>query len=368
MSESKSSGPRPLAARPPIRVLVVDDSALVRELLTGILSSDPEIEVVGTAPDPLIAREKIKALSPDVLTLDVEMPHMNGIDFLERLMRLRPIPVVMISTLTTEGADTALRALELGAIDCVAKPTQRLTDSIGGLSDEIRAKVKNAARARVRSGSRTKPLATPGPAAIDAAGSTRFSHLDVIGIGASTGGVEAISEVLAAMPADAPGIAIVQHLPGSFTGRFAARLNALLPLTVAEARDGAPIQPGTVHIGCGGRDFEVARGVGGRPICRLSDGAPGAPHVPSIDRLFASLTQFGKASAGVLLTGMGRDGAAGLKSMRDAGALTIVQDEATSVVYGMPRAAAEAGAAALQLPLTRIAAAILEPIQSTDGG
>lgn len=349
-----------------IRVLVVDDSALVRELLTGILSSDPEIEVVGVAPDPLVAREKIKSLKPDVLTLDVEMPHMNGIEFLERIMRLRPMPVVMISTLTTEGADTTLRALELGAIDYVAKPTRRLSESIGGLSEEIRTKVKTAARARVRGGHAPKPAPVPMAEPDSDAATPRFSHLDVIGIGASTGGVEAIGEILATVPKDAPGIVIVQHLPESFTGRFAARLDASLSLTVVEARDGAPVLPGTVHIGRGGRDFEVMKDASGRPICRLLDGTPGALHVPSIDRLLTSVARFGKRGAGVILTGMGRDGAAGLKAMRDAGALTIAQDAATAVVYGMPRAAVETGAATLQLPLQRIVAAMLEPSSTTE--
>ncbi len=370
MSGSEPSGRAQQGAG--IRVLIVDDSALVREMLTGILSSDPEIEVVGAAPDPIIAREKIKVLSPDVITLDVEMPHMNGIDFLERIMRLRPMPVVMISTLTTEGADTTLRALELGAVDYVAKPTRRLSESIVGLSEEICTKVKTAARARVRGGSAMRPAPGPKPipkpdAPADSA-SNRFPHLDVIGIGASTGGVEAIGEILSTVPPDAPGIVIVQHLPGTFTGRFAARLDASLPLTVAEARDGAPVLPGTVHIGRGGRDFEVGRDGNGRPVCRLVDEVPGTIHVPSIDRLFASLARFGSRSTGVLLTGMGRDGAAGLKAMRDAGALTIAQDAATSVVYGMPRVAAEAGAAVRQLPLQRIAAAMLEPTPSEERG
>jgi two-component system, chemotaxis family, protein-glutamate methylesterase/glutaminase len=355
-------------AGPAIRVLIVDDSALVRELLNGILSADPEIEVVGVAPDPLVAREKIKALSPDVITLDVEMPHMNGIDFLERIMRLRPMPVVMISTLTTEGADTTLRALELGAVDYVAKPTRRLSESIGGLAEEIRTKVKTAARARVRGAAGPRPAAMPKPAAVGEAVRSGYPHLDILGIGASTGGVEAIGEVLQAMPADAPGIVIVQHLPGSFTGRFASRLDGVLPRAVAEARDGAPILPGTVHIGRGGQDFEVRRDPGGRPICRLVEGAPGALHVPSIDRLFASLAAFGPRAAGAVLTGMGRDGAAGLKAMRDAGALTVAQDASTSVVYGMPRAAVEAGAATLQLPLQRIAAAMLDPKTSASQG
>jgi two-component system, chemotaxis family, protein-glutamate methylesterase/glutaminase len=366
MSASEPPGGARAGEGAAVRVLIVDDSALVRELLTGILSSDPEIEVIGVAPDPLVARDKIKTLKPDVLTLDVEMPHMNGIEFLERIMRLRPMPVVMISTLTTDGADTTLRALELGAVDYVAKPTRRLSESIGGLSEEIRTKVKTAARARVRGGAASRHAAAPRPEAAPDSASPRFTHLDLIGIGASTGGVEAIGEVLAAMPKDAPGIVIVQHLPESFTGRFAARLDASLDLAVAEARDGAPVLPGTVHIGRGGKDFEVVLDPKGRPVCRLSAGAPGTLHIPSIDRLFTSLARFGNRSVGALLTGMGRDGAAGLKAMRDAGALTIAQDAATSVVYGMPRAAAEAGAALRQLPLQRIAQAMLEPLATTE--
>ncbi len=342
-----------------IRVLIIDDSALVREMLTAILSADPELEVAGTAPDPIIAREKIKALNPDVLTLDVEMPRMNGIEFLERLMRMRPMPVVMISTLTQDGADTTLRALELGAVDYVAKPTQRLSESFDGLKQEICAKVKTAAAARVRGAPTTRPAAQPAPAA--AGDPARFGHVDVVALGASTGGVEAVGEILAAVPADAPGIVVVQHLPANFTARFAARLDSTLALKVSEAVDGAAILPGTVHVGRGGQHLEVARDGDGRPVCRLVDAPPETGHLPSIDRLFRSLAPFGKRAVGVILTGMGRDGVAGLKAMREAGALTIAQDSATSVVYGMPRAATEAGAAKLELPLSRIAAAMLEP-------
>jgi len=353
MSASDSASPKRT------RVLIVDDSALVREMLTAILSADPEIEVAGTAPDPIIARDKIKALNPDVLTLDVEMPRMNGIEFLERLMRMRPMPVVMISTLTQDGADTTLRALELGAVDYVAKPTQRLSESLDTLKQEICTKVKTAAAARVRGAPQVRP---PAPVAAPEAGAdARFGHLDVIAMGASTGGVEALGEILAAVPPDAPGIAIVQHLPANFTARFAARLDSTLALKVFEAVDGAAILPGTVHVGRGGVHLEVARDESGRPVCRLVDAPPETGHLPSIDRLFRSLAPFGRRAAGVILTGMGRDGVAGLKAMREAGALTIAQDQATSVVYGMPRAAAEAGAAKLELPLSRIAAAMLDP-------
>jgi two-component system, chemotaxis family, protein-glutamate methylesterase/glutaminase len=360
MSESDT----PATGRRPARVLIIDDSALVREMLTGILSADPDLEVVGTAPDPIIARDKIKALNPDVLTLDVEMPRMNGIDFLERLMRMRPMPVVMISTLTQDGADTTLRALELGAVDYVAKPTQRLSESFDALKLEICTKVKTAAAARVRGMQAARPAASTAAPAGDPA---RFGHLDIVAIGASTGGVEAIGEILASVPADAPGIVVVQHLPANFTGRFAARLDASLALKVVEAADGAVILPGTVHVGRGGQHLEVARDGAGRPMCRLVDGPAESGHLPSIDRLFRSLVPFGRRAAGVILTGMGRDGVLGLKAMRDAGALTIAQDAATSVVYGMPRAAAEAGAARLELPLSRIATAMLEPDKTPDG-
>ncbi len=350
----------------PARVLIIDDSALVRELLTGIISSDPRLTVVGTAPDPIIARDKIKALSPDVLTLDVEMPRMNGIEFLEKIMRLRPMPVVMISTLTREGADTTLRALELGAFDYVAKPTQRLTEAIEPLKREICDKVAAAAKARVR-GLPASPKAAHAMPAADAADPTRYAALDVIGLGASTGGVEALGELLSAIPPDAPGIAIVQHLPGAYTSRFAARLDGQLPLKVVEAEDGMPIHPGHVYIGRGEKCFEVRKGPGGKPICRIADGEKESGHLPSIDRLFASLAAFGPRAAGALLTGMGRDGVNGLKQMRMAGAVTIAQDQATSVVYGMPRAAMEEGAAARQLALPRIAAALLEAASHKTG-
>ncbi|MCA0448725.1 MAG: chemotaxis response regulator protein-glutamate methylesterase [Proteobacteria bacterium] len=350
----------------PARVLIIDDSALVRELLTGIISSDPRLTVVGTAPDPIIARDKIKALSPDVLTLDVEMPRMNGIEFLEKIMRLRPMPVVMISTLTREGADTTLRALELGAFDYVAKPTQRLTEAIEPLKREICDKVAAAAKARVRGLSPSPKPAHAVPVA-DASDPARYAGVDVIGLGASTGGVEALGEVLSAIPPDAPAIAIVQHLPGAYTARFAARLDGQLRLKVVEAEDGMPMQPGHVYIGRGEKRFEVAKGAGGKPVCRVVDGEKESGHLPSIDRLFASLVAFGPRACAALLTGMGRDGVNGLKQMRAAGAVTIAQDQATSVVYGMPRAAMEEGAASRQLALTRIAAALLEAASAKTG-
>lgn len=364
MSDSEAQKPKR------VRVMIVDDSALVREMLTGILSADPEIEVVGTAPDPLVAREKIKALNPDVITLDVEMPHMSGIEFLEKIMRLRPMPVVMISTLTQEGADTTLRALELGAVDYVAKPTQRLSESFGALKEAICSKVKMAATARVRgAGTARRPAAVSAQAAAAASdGSAAPSHLDAIAIGASTGGVEALGELLSAVPPGAPGILVVQHMPGNFTGRFAARLDAILPLKVVEAQDGAAILPGCVYIGPGGRHLALARETGGKLVCRVTEGPAESGHVPSVDHLFRSMAQLGNRTVGVILTGMGRDGAAGLKLMREAGALTIAQDAATSVVYGMPRVAVELDAAAAVLPLSRIAGAMLAAGATVNAG
>jgi len=337
---------------PPIRVLIVDDSALVRELLTGIFASDPGFEVVGTAPDPIIAREKIKQLNPDVLTLDVEMPRMNGIDFLERLMRLRPMPVVMISTRTVDGADTTLRALELGAVDFVAKPTQNLTQSLNGLSSEILLKVRTAARAHLRGATRAQRPGNGTPPVLAA-------DRRVIGIGASTGGVEAIGSLLSGLPGAAPAIVVVQHMPQLFTGRFAQRLDERSPLQVVEGSDGMAVEAGTVIIAPGGRHCTVI-GHEGALTLKIEDGAPESGHMPSVDVLFRSLAAFGRHAAGVLLTGMGRDGAIGLLEMRRGGALTIAQDEATSVVYGMPRAAVELGAALLELPLSRIGMAMLQ--------
>jgi len=340
--------------RRPIRVLIVDDSAMVRQLLTEICASDPELEVVGTAVDPIIARDKIKRLAPDVLTLDVEMPRMNGIEFLERLMRLRPMPVVMISTLTQEGAETTLRALELGAIDFVAKPTRELATSLPALRQEILAKVKAAARAQAqpmapgRPGQRLQrpPLAGRSGAA-------------VIAIGASTGGVEAITELLSAFPAGAPPVVIVQHMPAAFVPRFARRLGETLPLTVLPAEDGQPLAAGRVLIAPGERHLRLERGGGGALVVRLGNDPPVSGHRPSVDVLFRSVAaSVGAGAVGILLTGMGRDGAEGLLALRQAGALTIAQDADTATVSGMPRAAASLGAAVQILALPRIAAAV----------
>lgn len=337
--------------RKPVRVIVVDDSALMRKLLAEILSSDPAIEVVGTADDPFDAREKIKQLNPDVITLDVEMPRMHGLDFLEKIMTLRPMPVVMISSLTTEGAEVTLRALELGAVDFVAKPTH-LREDLKKKRDEITAKVRAAARARVRAAGHRQPVA-------------RGAHADyrpgsrIVAIGASTGGVEALGQVLAAMPETAPPILITQHMPERFVPSFAERLNGVCAMRVAVAADGAPIRPGVAYIAPGEVHLQVARsGTGYR--CQLEGTERVSGHCPSVDMLFRSMAgTVGANAVGVILTGMGSDGAQGLLQMRQKGAHTIGQDEATALVYGMPRVAFEIAAVTEQLPLARIAQRIL---------
>lgn len=340
----------------PIRVLIVDDSALMRRIISEILSSDPEIEVLGTAGDPLIAREKIKQLNPDVLTLDVEMPHMDGLSFLEKIMTLRPMPVVMISSLTTEGADISLRALELGAVDVVAKPVagqHRLREQ----GEDIIAKVKAAAGARLAW--RSSRLQTPRPPATGPEASAYRWNGRLVAIGASMGGVEAIMALLGALPEGAPPILIAQHMPASFTAAFAARLNKHCAIAVSEARDGDRLMPGHAYIAPGDIHLRLARsGTGYR--CRLDGHERVSGHCPSVDVLFQSFAGVaGHHALGVILTGMGQDGAKGLRAMRDAGARTIGQNQDTSLVYGMPRAAFEAGAVETQCPLGQIAAAIL---------
>lgn len=349
-----------------IKVLIVDDSALVRGLLTEILGQDPELEVVGAAQDAFVAREKIKALEPDVLTLDVEMPRMDGLQFLRNLMRLRPMPVVMCSSLTERGADVTLAALELGAIDFVTKPRVDITRAMESYAAEIIGKVRMAARARVRALSQEGVVAGQVPRAaqpVPKAGGLRYRTTDqIIAIGASTGGTEAIREVLCRLPPDAPGIVITQHIPKAFSGPFAARMNSISPLTVHEATDGQPIQQGHVYIAPGDLHLLVERD-GAKYRCRLSDAEPVGHHRPSVDVLFNSVAQqVGSNAIGAILTGMGADGARGLKAMREAGARTFAQDERTSVVWGMPGAAVQAGAVEQVLPLPQIAAALLEAL------
>ncbi len=352
-----------------IKVLIVDDSALVRKLLTEMLRKDREIEIVGTAADPYAAREKIKQLNPDVITLDVEMPRMDGVTFLENLMRLRPMPVVMVSSLTQKGADVTLRALELGAIDFVAKPKVDVAGSLVMYADELVAKVKVAAAARVSS----RPSAPPriaslqvdprrtADAVLPVAAPRRVLRTTdrIVAIGASTGGTEAIRAVLELLPPDAPAIVISQHIPAAFSTPFAERMNRCSQMSVCEASDGQYILPGHVYIAPGDQHLMVARD-GARYVCRLSDGPAVNRHRPSVDVMFRSVAQnVGPNALGVILTGMGEDGARGLREMLEAGATTIAQDEASSVVWGMPGAACKLGAAQAVLPLHRIPAELL---------
>lgn len=332
------------------RVLIVDDSPTMRALIAHRIRSEADLEVVGQAGDPLEAREAIKALNPDVITLDVEMPKMDGLDFLERLMRLRPMPVVMVSTLTQRGAKAALAAMELGAIDCVGKPTADSVGDFESLPDKLRA----AARARL--GARTPPSIG---ALVSADGYRNDS--EAVGIGSSTGGVEALIKVLSAFPANCPPTVVTQHMPASFTASFAARLDKLCQASVAEARDGARLREGQIYIAPGGEAHtSVVRTADGRLSCRVAPGELVSGHRPSVDVLFRSLANAQpRNGVGVILTGMGRDGAEGLLAMRAAGLTTIGQDEATSVVYGMPRAALELGAVEKQLSLNRIGPATL---------
>jgi two-component system chemotaxis response regulator CheB len=357
-----------------IRVLVVDDSALVRRLMSEILGSDPDIEVVGTAQDAYLAREKIKQLRPNVLTLDVEMPKMDGIQFLRNLMRLHPMPVVMCSSLTEHGADVTLEALALGAIDFVTKPKVDLAHKLDEYAREIIQKVKIAARARVRPAAEATP--TPvlkvveklsADAVLPRASAHHFRTTEQIAaIGASTGGTEAIRDVLANLPSDAPGIVITQHIPKAFSGPFARRLNSCCALTVCEAKDGQQILRGHAYVAPGDKHLLVVRD-GAQYRCRLHDGPEVQRHKPSVDVLFRSVAQnAGPNAIGVMLTGMGRDGAEGMKEMHEAGAACIVQDEASSVVWGMPGAAWEIGAADSQHPLAQIGAKIMQLVERAD--
>jgi len=337
------------------RVLIVDDSALMRQMLTSILSSDPGIEVVGTAPDPLVAREKIKALNPDVLTLDVEMPRMDGLAFLEKLMTLRPMPVVMVSSLTEKGAEVTMRAMELGAVDVFCKPVDIAGGGLQAQAQILIDKVKAAAFARVRSLS-DRPVQQPARLAV----TTLYKSTDrLVAIGSSTGGVEALRDIILALPADSPPIVITQHIPPKFSASFAERLNSLAAVRVKEASDGERIMAGHVYIAPGDRHLAVRRS-GAQLIAQCYDGPLVSGHKPSVSVLFNSVAETcGAKAVGVILTGMGRDGADGLLAMRKAGAATIGEDESSCVVYGMPKAAFDLGAVEKQLPLSHIAEEIL---------
>lgn len=330
-----------------IKVICVDDSALMRCLISKIINSQPDMTVIATAPDPLVARELIKLLNPDVLTLDVQMPRMDGLDFLEKLMRLRPMPVVMVSSLTEQGSDTTLRALELGAVDFVPKPRLGASDDLVEYTNLVADKIRTASRARlqirrtlVRREKNEINVAPPPLACVSLLNAEK-----IIVIGASTGGTEAIREILQPMPPECPGILIAQHMPPGFTQSFAQRLNGLCRITVKEAVHGEPILPGHAYIAPGGYHLSIAR-MGAQYLLQVDQEPPVNRHRPSIDVLFDSAAKaVGKNAIGIILTGMGRDGAAGLLRLRQAGAYTFAQDEASCVVFGMPREAIAIGAA-----------------------
>jgi two-component system chemotaxis response regulator CheB len=360
---------------PKTRVVVVDDSALVRGLLAEIINRQPDMECVGAAADPFIAREMIRNTNPDVITLDVEMPRMDGIDFLGKLMRLRPTPVVMVSTLTERGADVTLRALELGAVDFVAKPKIGVADGLRKLAEDITDKVRIAAKAHLRRSATpvAGPRATaPGgldeiPARPAPSSIGRLSTEKLIFIGASTGGTEATKEVLTRLPPDCPAVVITQHMPPGFTKSYAARLDGLCRIRVAEARDGERILPGHAYIAPGGHHLSVERS-GANYIARVQVGEPVNRHMPSVEVLFQSAARVvGPNALGIMLTGMGADGAKAMREMRDAGSYNFVQDEASCVVFGMPREAIAHGAAHEVLPLAQIAGKLIERLRSTSG-
>lgn len=334
-----------------IRVIIVDDSAFIRDIFTEILSSDPEIEVIATATDPIDAREKIRALNPDVITLDIEMPKMDGLTFLEKIMSLRPMPVVMASSLIADGAEETLRALELGAVDYVLKPSNQAGQKMDDIADDLRAKVKAAAR------SRRVVKANP-QATITRPESLPKLPIKLIAIGASTGGVEALKEVLVSLPATLPPIVITQHMPPLFTKSFADRLNKACAISIKEAEDGEILKNGHAYIAKGGVHMLIKAST-----IKLQDGEVVSSHKPSVDVLFESIAAMdGKHTLGIILTGMGKDGAKGMLNLKQAGAFTIGQDEASSLVYGMPKAAFLGGGVDVQLPLHTIAKAIIHMV------
>ncbi len=337
----------------PISVLIVDDSATMRLLVRNALNDQAGIEVIGEARDALEARETIKELNPDVITLDIEMPNMNGLDFLEKIMRLRPTPVIMVSTLTSRGASATIRALELGAFDCVCKPTDTEPDSLNSLPDLVRAAAQSPLKKRV---AQAPAAQRPNAATVAAQNGYRPDSRSVIAIGSSTGGVEALIAIMSHMPKNCPPIVITQHMPQTFTKSFAERLDRLSQPTVTEAVDGDVLEVGRVYLAPGGAHHLEVIGGGPRPRCRLRAGDTVSGHRPSVDVLFHSVAKIaGGRGVGVILTGMGRDGADGLLAMRKAGARTIGQDQASCIVYGMPKVAFELGAVEKQMPLSGIA-------------
>lgn len=346
-----------------VKVLIVDDSALIRSLLKDIIHNDPELQLVGAAPDAFVARDLIKQHSPDVITLDVEMPRMDGLTFLDKLMKGRPTPVLMISSLTEKGSEATLRALELGAIDFIAKPRLGIAEGMQAYAEEICAKLKAAARARLP---RARPAAATGAPATSSA--PLLSTEKIFAIGASTGGTEAIKEVLLGLPPDCPGTVVTLHMPPGFTKSYADRLDRQTRLSVREARDGDRILPGHVLLAPGDYHMEVQRS-GANYVVHLHREAAVNGHRPAVDVMFNSLARCaGRNLIAALLTGMGKDGARGLQAIRQAGGHTVAQDEATCVVYGMPREAVELGAAKEVLPLERIADSLLQQARQSGSG
>jgi two-component system chemotaxis response regulator CheB len=344
-----------------IRVLVVDNSALIRKLVSEILNADPDIEVIDTAEDPYVARDKIKALNPDVITLDIEMPKMDGLTFLRNIMRLRPMPVVMLSTLTAKGSEHTLEALSIGAIDFVLKPALSEQVDLDAISRELISKVKIAGKANMRASSGAAPAKPSGALNLNRAS----SKVSLITIGASTGGTEAIRAVLERLPDNMPPIVMAQHIPKEFSAPFAQRVNGICRMTVKEAEPGEVLRPGHAYLAPGSHHLTVRRGASGSMTCELDLREPVNRHRPSVDVLFDSVVDIaGRSSVGVLLTGMGKDGAQGLLRLKQAGAITIAQDQASSVVWGMPGEAVKIGGASEVIALDQIAEKLVELVSS----
>jgi two-component system chemotaxis response regulator CheB len=353
------------AAGTKTRVLIVDDSALIRSLLTKIIASQSDLTVVGAAAHPLAAREMIRATNPDVLTLDIEMPQMDGLVFLEKLMRLRPMPVLMVSTLTERGSEATLRALELGAIDFIAKPKLDIARGLQDYADEINAKIRAIAKVRQH---RPAAVRATQCALLPNLGNREVSTEKLVFVGASTGGTEAIRAFLTALPSDCPAVLITQHMPAGFTRTFAARLDGLCRVSVKEAQHGERVLPGHVYIAPGDRHLRLGRS-GSNYTALLDESPPVNRHRPSVEVLFRSAAEVaGRNAVAVMLTGMGKDGAIAMLDMKRAGAFTLAQDEATCVVFGMPKEAIAAGAVDEVLPLTAIAPRILSHLSGAASG